>query len=350
VHIVRANTDKSHVLLVGPPGAVAEARSHDFRWGSAPLLVVDQVRYLGVRLNCAWTWETHIATAYRKGLGAFHTWRPVLVSTRISVAAKLRIIHSVIRSVLQYGMEVWGPLAHLVAGTRRRGGSNRLPPLLHFDQLLLSAYACRLACGVRALPGEPGWTRRACVSPEVLLSVWQVLPSECACDLAHLRYSERLRAASRQPHSQTSLHFRAAARAAMASDHFWLLRVLRSSQQLPGPLPPATLANRSLRDHLLSQTSSAWEAALAPYPAAENVSARGRRRGPGPPAHINPLGRSLDMCSPLPILHSGADVVFPFLCVLSGKFPFCHSVTWDSVPVHGLCPRPNRLARLGGTR
>jgi hypothetical protein len=50
----------------------------------------------------------------------------------------------------------------------------------------------------------------------------------------------------------------------MASDHPWLRGVLRSSQQLPDPLPLATLANRSLRDHLRLQTSSAWEAALAP--------------------------------------------------------------------------------------
>jgi hypothetical protein len=40
-------------------------------------------------------------------------------------------------------------------------------------------------------------------------------------------------------------------------------------------------------------------------------------------------------------LHTGAAVVFPFLCVLSGKLPYCHSVNWDSVPVHGLCPQPN---------
>jgi hypothetical protein len=48
-----ANTDKSHVLLVGPPEAVAAACTYDFRWGSAPLQVVDQVKYLGVQLNCA---------------------------------------------------------------------------------------------------------------------------------------------------------------------------------------------------------------------------------------------------------------------------------------------------------
>jgi hypothetical protein len=101
-----ANNDNSHVLLVGPPEAVEAARTHDFRWGSAPLQMVDQVKYLGFHLNCAWTWDTHIAAAYRKGFGAFHTWRPVLASPRIRVAAKLCIIHSVIRPVLEYGFEV----------------------------------------------------------------------------------------------------------------------------------------------------------------------------------------------------------------------------------------------------
>jgi hypothetical protein len=128
----------------------------------------------------------------------------------------------------------------------------------------------------------------------------------------------------------------------MASDYPWLRRVLRSSEQLPAPLPPTTLSNRSLRDHLRSQTSLTRVAALAPYPAADNVSAQGRWRGPGPPAHINSLLRSLDLCSPpLSLLHSGAAVVFPFLCVLSGKVFFSHSVDWKSVFVHGLCPRAN---------
>jgi hypothetical protein len=55
----------------------------------------------------------------------------------------------------------------------------------------------------------------------------------------------------------------------MASDHPWLLHELRFSQQLPAHLPPATFANCSLRDHLRSHTSSAWEAALATYLAAD---------------------------------------------------------------------------------
>jgi hypothetical protein len=276
-----ANTAKSHILLVGPSAAVQEAQRDEFRWGCSPLQVVDKVKYLGLWFTSDWSWDTHIAAAYRKGLGAFHAWRRVLVSPRVSVSVKLRVFHSVIRPVLEYGMEVWGPVAPPLTRTRRQGGS-RPPSALHlFDDLLLSA--CRLACGVRALPGEPGWTRRACVTPEVLLSACRVLPSERACDLAHLRYSERLRAASRHPQVCRSHLFRDAAHAALPSDHPWLRRVQASSQLLPHPLPSVILPNRHLRERLHLQTSAAWVAALAPCPASDNVSARGRRRGPGPP-------------------------------------------------------------------
>jgi hypothetical protein len=48
------------------------------------------------------------------------------------------------------------------------------------------------------------------------------------------------------------------------------------------------------------------------------------------------------MRSPLmPLLQLPAPIVYPFLCVLSGHLPFCHSVRWDSLPLHGLCPRFN---------
>jgi hypothetical protein len=99
----------THILLVGPPVAAVDARRHDFHWGTSSLTRVDQVRYLGIWLTSFWSWDTHIAAAYRKGLGSFHFRRPVLMSSRLSVAAKLRIIHSVIRPVLEYGMQVWGP-------------------------------------------------------------------------------------------------------------------------------------------------------------------------------------------------------------------------------------------------
>jgi hypothetical protein len=192
---------------------------------------MDQVTYLGVRLNCAWTWDTYIAAAYHKGLQAFHTWRPVLVSLHTSVVAKLRNIHSVIRPILEYGVEV-GPACTL----GRRGEEAGRLELPSVSAALSSTPSLCVSPGLRcrALPSEPGWTRRACVSPEVLLSVCQVLSSERACDFAHLCYSEHLQAASRLPRARTSLHFRVAAHAALAFDHPWLQRMsrTRSSQQI----------------------------------------------------------------------------------------------------------------------
>jgi hypothetical protein len=41
----------------------------------------------------------------------------------------------------------------------------------------------------------------------------------------------------------------------------------------------------------------------------------------------------------LSLLQYPAAVVYPFLCVLSGKLLFCHSVPWDSLQLHRLCPR-----------
>jgi hypothetical protein len=64
-----ANTEKIHIVLVGPLEAAAEARQHDF--GSSSLVAVDQVTYLGVCHPAGL--GAHIAATHRKDLGAFHT-------------------------------------------------------------------------------------------------------------------------------------------------------------------------------------------------------------------------------------------------------------------------------------
>jgi hypothetical protein len=84
----------------------------------------------------------------------------------------------------------------------------------------------------------------------------------------------------------------------MQPDHPWPKRVRRASLLLPESLPSATPLNRYLCCHVRSQTSVAWERALAPYLASDNVSARGRRRGPGPPEHPNPLSVAPFQCAP----------------------------------------------------
>jgi hypothetical protein len=134
------------------------------------------------------------------------------------------------------------------------------------------------------------------------------------------------------PHD--SLHFCAAAHAPAAPDLPWLQRVLRSSQHLPAPLPPAALANRRIRDSLRLQTSSAWQAALATYPTADNASTWGRRVALGPPPTHPPLH-----ALPRHLLFSVAALalllccVVPFLYVLSGRLHYCHSVDWLSLRV-----------------
>jgi hypothetical protein len=236
------------------------------------------------------------------------------MSLRFSVTAKLQIIHSVIRPVLDYGMEVWVPFEGSEHRKCKRGGSRSCPPLQHFDHHLLPA--CRLACGVRSFHGEAGLTRSACVSPTVPLAVFQVLPREIACGLAHLRYSARLQATSQRPDAHACLHFRAAAHAALPPDHPWPKRERRASLLLPESLPSAPPLNRHLCCHVRSQASVAWECALAPYPASDNVTACGCRRDSGPPVRLNPLRCSLSMRSPpMLLLQFAAPLVYPFLCV-----------------------------------
>jgi hypothetical protein len=69
----RANTEKSRILLVWRPhcglwtlwpGLV----SMTFAGAALPPQVVDKVKHLGVWFTSAWSWDSHIATAYRKGL------------------------------------------------------------------------------------------------------------------------------------------------------------------------------------------------------------------------------------------------------------------------------------------
>jgi hypothetical protein len=185
-----------------------------------------------------------------------------------------------------------------------------------------------------------GLCARVCTL-QSFLAVCQVLSSKSARDLAHLRYSARLLAASQRQYDHDCLHFCAAAHAAPPPYHIWPKRVRRASLLLPESLPSAPPLNRYLCCHVRSQASVAWECALAPYPASDNVTARGRRRRSGTAVHLNPLRCSLSMSSPPLLLRFPAPLVYAFRCVLSGQLPFSHSVPLDSLPLHGLCPRSN---------
>jgi hypothetical protein len=113
------------------------------------------------------------------------------------------------------------------------------------------------------------------------------------------------------------------------SDHPWLQCVLVSSQHLPAPLPPTVLANRCKRDSLRLQTSSAWQAALAPYPAPR------KRLGPGATAW--PCASHTDQPSWALPLHALFSMAPPALLPCCGVlFPLCPFWQAPLLPLCGL--------------
>ena len=96
------------MMLVCPNAARAGARGVRFWWGDHELTIVDKTKYLGLWLTKDWTWSCHVAEARRKGMLAFKRWAPALASPRLMVNVKLRVTHSNISPILEYGMEVWG--------------------------------------------------------------------------------------------------------------------------------------------------------------------------------------------------------------------------------------------------
>jgi hypothetical protein len=125
-----ANTYKRRGLLVGLQEAAAEACRLADPWGSASLHVVDNVKCLDGRLNCTWTWDMCTPAANRKDLGAYLAQQVVLSSQCTSAATKQRIMHSVVRSLIEDVSDVCGLLAHLIAELLQQGCSHHSPPLL----------------------------------------------------------------------------------------------------------------------------------------------------------------------------------------------------------------------------
>jgi hypothetical protein len=162
--------------------------------------------------------------------------------------------------VWRSGAPFWSPRGSPAPGKRKYAGSrSSAPPPLHFDNLLLSA--CRIACGACSVPGEAGWTR--------------------AFNLAHLRYSERLRTASRQPCFALPMLR-------------WPLIVLEYNT-CSAPLalcllnfPPPSLT-AAVELPYSQRPPLPGRLPLPRTPLSDNNSSWGRRRGPGLCPHINPL-------------------------------------------------------------
>jgi hypothetical protein len=161
-----ANTDKTHFRLVGQQGAVAATRHHDFCWCDAPLQVVDRVKYLGVRLNCACTWIRTLLPPTARDWESFMLggqWCP-------RASELLPNYASSIWSSARFGSMAWRSGAHMRTWSPGRG-SEEAHTRLPLCCTLINSFSPRVVWFAASAPspGEPGWTRRACVSPEVLL-------------------------------------------------------------------------------------------------------------------------------------------------------------------------------------
>ena len=318
-----ANVKKSHVMLVGPDAARAGARGVRFRWGNHELAIVDKTKYLGLWLTKDWTWPCHVAEARRKGMLAFRKWTPVLASPRLTVNVKLRVIHSNIRPILEYGMEVWG-------SADQSALSSLLQPLNDVIDK-----ACEVACGVRAFADERAWERRRATYLPVLRAACDFMPMDAVCDVAHLRYDHKLhaaataRAAAAPDGPQRQAHrTRATAYAHMSLAHEWHARVASWPALRGATLQDvqAGTLNKRLRDEVLEVVSKKRCVVAAAAPSAAAVSSRGRARKRDREAqHLNPMCDSLAPTATYPEFLKCSDAVaYPILSLRSVQLPFAH--------------------------
>ena len=291
-----------------------------------------------------------MAEAKQKGLKAFFKWSNVLSSPRIHVNVKMRVIHSVIRPVMEYGMEVWGPPS---------GDPQAL--LTPLDEVV--QMACRVATGVRSYAEEPAWTRQQCVSSPVMLSTLCCMPMDAACDVARFRYAERLRVSHARRSgaipddcddvarrnlesllsSLPSLHFRDHAYTRMDVQHPWWERAKRAPTPAQNEQLSALRAipNSRMSKQVFKAVTTARQAAVRAKPSAPETSAAGRTlQRPTQEPHYNPVHDSLCMPERLPtLLHAPDAVVYPLLTVRSARLPCTATVRWDDCFRDGVCPR-----------
>ena len=127
----------------------------------------------------------------------------------------------------------------------------------------------------------------------------------------------------------------------MSPDHPWMKRVRQYIQYLPQSRTAGNLCNRELCKAVREYTTLQRQvkAACKP-PRTNNLSHRERNRGPPATEHCNPVHECMEI-SPklLPLLTCKSTLVFPFLTTRSASLPFCHSVDWDSMILHGHCHR-----------
>ncbi|XP_024081289.1 uncharacterized protein LOC112126449 [Cimex lectularius] len=104
---LRINLNKSKIMVFRNGGRPAKSE----RWylETEEIEVVNEYRYLGIRLTPALSMNKHVADAVdRARMGLNSIWRPLIDNGDTAYPTKLKIFNTVSRSILCYGAQVWG--------------------------------------------------------------------------------------------------------------------------------------------------------------------------------------------------------------------------------------------------
>ena len=80
-----------------------------WNWAGSELKSVTSTKLLGVIMSDDCSWTAQAKHAVTKGWGAYHAWKHVLRRPYLDRALKFRIINTIIKPTITYGMEVWAP-------------------------------------------------------------------------------------------------------------------------------------------------------------------------------------------------------------------------------------------------
>jgi hypothetical protein len=109
---MRVNVSKTHLVIFRKPRRPLSAavRRYEWRYGSDPVQVKDEARYLGAVFHCTKGMLAAADSLAVAGRRAMHALLTRLKAARISQSAfSVRLFNVLVEPVLSYGCQVWGP-------------------------------------------------------------------------------------------------------------------------------------------------------------------------------------------------------------------------------------------------
>jgi len=332
---------KTVPVTFGDAAVRAAAEGDVFWWGDTALHPRASVKYLGVVFRADGSWEDQENAAAQKCLAAYYAWAPVLSSRQLPVELKRQLIQSRITPTATYATELWEPVVRA-----SRSGS-AVDDTLH--------KARRLAAGIHATASERSWARGACVSAAVLQADFRALNEQELCDVAHLRYAEKARAADAaaarlRAHDPESPDFvsvlparvapnfmGAAIRSGLSAADPWSQRVDRvrsevaaasgASSDTQPPAPAPHLSNADINEGVRQSAAARRLRNSGAGPSQPPRSRYGRATGPGVlhGSHSNPVQTVLAPDAPrAQFLRALPEAVLPILALRSAHLPGDH--------------------------